>query len=153
MRRNSINYRVVNPTYILFILALIYGLVSSIYYYLTPLIGLSFYYLIEHFDDEEYYLPNFLIFIYISYIEINRGLFLFSFVIFFFIFYQLTMKLIKESIICKWCQTVLYITLTYLGYYFFNLFLANTFGLEVPSIGWAYVVFIITDIFLAMIFL
>jgi len=153
MRRNSFNYRVVNPTYILFVLALIYGLFSSMFYYLTPLIGLSFYYLMEHFEDEDYYLQTVFIFIYISFVEINRGLFLFSFILFFMVFYRITLKVIKESIVCKWCLPILYVTIGYIGYYLFNLFISNIFNLEAPTIGFGYLVFILTDIFLVYILL
>lgn len=153
MRRNSINHIALNPTYILFAIAIVYGSVSSIFYYLTPLIGLSFYFLAEHFEDEDYYVPNLLILIYVSYVEINRGLFLFSFFVFFLLFYRLSIRLIRESIHCKWCQPLLYITVGYFGYYLFNLFLAHIFNLETYSIGWGYIVFILTDIMLALILL
>ncbi|HIP59250.1 MAG TPA: hypothetical protein EYH01_02340, partial [Campylobacterales bacterium] len=125
MRRDSINYSVVNPTYILFGIAMVYGVLSPIFFYLTPLIGLSFYYLSEHFEEEERQLENLLIFIYIAFIEINRGLFLFSFLLFFLIFYKIVLKTIKESIVCKWCLPMIYITMGYLGYYLFTLFLSN----------------------------
>jgi hypothetical protein len=153
MRRNSFNYKLINPSYILFVLALLYGLFSSMFYYLSPLIGLSFYYLLEHFEDENYYLENVFIFIYVTFIEINYGMFLFSFLIFFMIFYKIVLKAIKESIACKWCLPILYITLGYIGYYLFNLFLCDIFNLEAPMIGFGYVVFIVTDIFLAYILL
>jgi len=153
MRRNSFNYRVINPTYILFVLALIYGLFSSMFYYLTPLIGVGFYYLMEHFEEEDHYLENLFIFIYISFIEINRGLFLFSFILFFILIYRFTLKVIKETIVCKWCLPIIYITFGYLGYYLFNLFISYIFNLEAPAIGLGYLVYIITDIFLAYILL
>ncbi|HIP02441.1 MAG TPA: hypothetical protein EYG75_02895 [Campylobacterales bacterium] len=153
MRRDSINYSVVNPTYILFGIAMVYGVLSPIFFYLTPLIGLSFYYLSEHFEEEERQLENLLIFIYIAFIEINRGLFLFSFLLFFLIFYKIVLKTIKESIVCKWCLPMIYITMGYLGYYLFTLFLSNIFNFEAPAIGWGYLVFIFTDIILAFILL
>ncbi len=153
MRRNSINYSVVNPTYILFIIALIYGVLSPIFYFSTPLIGLSFYYLSEYFEDDERQLEIFLIFIYIAFMEINRGLFLFSFLLFFLIFYKIMIKTIKESIVCKWCLPLLYITIGYIGYYLFNLFLSNLFNYEAIQIGWGHLVFILTDIILAFILL
>jgi hypothetical protein len=123
------------------------------FYYLTPLIGLGFYYLMEHFEEEDHYLENLFIFIYISFIEINRGLFLFSFILMFMINYRFTLKFIKETIVCKWCLPIIYVTIGYLGYYLFNLFISNIFNLETPAIGLGYLVYIITDIFLAYILL
>jgi hypothetical protein len=132
---------------------MIYGIFSPIFYYLTPLIGLSFYYLSEHFEDEEHQLENLFIFIYISFMEINRGLFLFSFLLFFILFYQIVLKTIKETIVCKWCLPAIYITIGYLGYYLFTLFLSNIFNTQTPEIGWGYLVFILTDIMLAFVLL
>jgi len=153
MRRNSVNLRAVNPTYIFFALAMIYGLIAPIFYYLTPLIGLCVYYLFEHFEDEDYYLENLFIFIYMAFIEINYGFFLFSFLMFFLLFYRGILKIVKESIECKGCLPILYIIFGYVGYFLFNLFLSNIFNLERPDIGWAYLVFILTDIFLAFLLL
>jgi hypothetical protein len=126
---------------------------SPIFYYTTPLIGLGFYFLIGHFEDEESKLENIFIFIYISFVEINRGLFLFSFLLFFLIFYKIAFKGIKESIVCQWCLPFIYIPLGYLGYYFFNLFLSTIFNFEAPIIGWGYFVYIVTDILLAFLLL
>ena len=153
MRRDSINYSVVNPTYILFGIAMFYGVLSPIFYFLTPLIGLSFYYLSEHFEDEDRQIETLFIFIYITFMEINRGLFLFSFLLFFMLFYKIVIRTIKESIHCKWCQPLLFITLGYLGYYIFHLFLSTIFNFDAPDLGWGYLVFILTDIVLAFILL
>lgn len=151
MRRNSFNHSAVNPTYIYFALAMIYGSISTIFYYFTPLIGLGFYYLINNFERDDRYLENLFIFIYITFVEINYGLFLFSFLIFFLLFHRLVLVAIKEKIICKWCLPIVYVTLGYIGYYLFNLFLSTVFNFEAPAIGWVYLVFIVTDI--ALVFL
>lgn len=132
---------------------MIYGVVSPIFYYFTPLIGISFYYLSENFEDEERKLETIFIFIYIAFMEINRGLFLFSFLLFFLTFYKIALKTIKESIVCKWCLPAIYISIGYIGYYLFNLFLSNVFNFEATKIGFGYLVYIFTDIVLAFILL
>ena len=152
MRRNSFNHRVVNPTYILFGIALLYGVLSPMFYYASPLLGLAFYYLSIHFEDEDYYLENLFIFIYITIIEIDRGLFLFSFLLFFLISYNLS-KAVKESIICKWCVQVIFVIFGYAGYYLTNIFLSNIFNFESISLDWNYLIFILTDIFLVFVLL
>jgi hypothetical protein len=153
MRRNSFNYRVVNPTYILFGIALLYGILSPMFYYASPLFGLAFYFLSMHFEDEDYYLSNLLIFVYIVLVEINRGLFLFSFLLFFLLTYNLAIRAIKESLICKWCVQVIFVIFGYVGYYIVNLFLSNIFNFESISLSWSYLVFILTDIFLVFVLL
>ncbi len=153
MRRNSINIRAINPSYILLVLAVIYASIVPMFYYLTPLIGFSFYYLLEHFEDEDYYLKNSVVFIYMILVEINYGFFLFSFLILFLLSYRVILRVVKESIFCKWCLPMLYVILGYIGYYLFNLFLSNIFNLEMPSIGWGYLVFIVVDIVLVFLLL
>lgn len=152
MRRNSFNHTAVNPTYIYFVLAIVYGAFSSIFYYLTPLIGFCFYYLLHSFDRDDRGLENLFIFIYIAFIEINYNLFLFSFLLFFLLFYRVFLRFIKESIVCKWCLPILYVTLGYVGYYLFNLFLSYIFNIDAPMMAVGYIVFIITDIVLVYLF-
>ncbi len=153
MRRNSFNHSAVNPTYIYFVIAIIYGLFSSIFYYLTPLIGFCFYYLLNNYGRDDRWLENLFVFIYIAFIEINYGLFLFSFLVFFLIFHRLFLLIIKESIVCKWCLPILYVTLGYVGYFLFNLFLCNILNIEAPEIGIEHIVFIVTDIVLVFLLL
>ena len=154
MRRDSFNHSIINPTYILFGLAMVYALFSPIFYYASPLVGLSFYYLTKHNDEENIKVIFLLIFIYICFMELNRGLFLFSFLIFYLILYSLGfIRFLKESIHCQWCFSTILVTISYIGYYFFNLFLTTIFNIEAPSIGWAYLVFIFTDIVLVFVLL
>ncbi len=153
MRRNSLNYTAVNPTYIYFALAIVYGVFSSIFYYATPLIGFCFYYLLNNYHKDDRWLENLFIFIYMIFIEINYGLFLFSFLVFFLLFHRLFLVVIKESIVCKWCLPILYVTLGYVGYYLFNLFLSFILNIDAPVIGLGYIVFILTDICLVFLLL
>ncbi len=153
MRRNSFNHSAINPTYIYFTIAIIYGLFSSLFYYATPLIGFCFYYLLNNYGRDDRWLENLLVFIYIAFIEINYGLFVFSFLVFFLIFHRLFLLIIKESIICKWCLPILYVTLGYIGYFLFNLFLCNILNIQTPEIGIGHIVFIVTDIVLVFILL
>ncbi len=148
MRRNSFNNRAINPLYILFALSLVYALFSTMFYYLTPLIGVSFYYLIENFDKEYYEIDSFFIFVYVSFMEINNGLFVFSFIAFFLIFHKFILSYIKEIIECNWCLPIIYIFIGYIGYYIFNIFISDIFNLENPDITFAYLVFILSDIIL-----
>jgi hypothetical protein len=154
MRRNSFNNQlIINPIYILFVIAMIYAIFTPLYYYLTPLIGLAFYYLIEYFDKEYYEIDTYLIFIYVTFVELYNGLFVFSFIIFFLIFHKYIYQYIKEIIVCNWCLPIIYITIGYIGYYLFNLFLLNLFNLDSFSMSYNYLVFIITDIVLSFGFL
>lgn len=147
MRRNSFDKRDINP-FLLFIIAIVYESLTSIYIYFTPLLGVIFYYLLEHMEEDENFLKEGLMLLYISYFEIDKGLFLFSFLIFFVLFYNFAAKPITHAIHCEKCKIVLYVGLGYFGYFILNLFLAQVFNQSIPSFGIEYVIYIITDIIL-----
>ncbi len=152
MRRNSIDFRALIPL-ALFFLAIIYQSLSSMYIYLSPLFGFCFYYMIVNFHKPDKLFQKVLIVIYILYFEIDKGFFIGSFILFFIISYGTFLIPLKNSIECKKCLIVLYVSFAYLGYFAFNLFLSFMFSLELPSISLLYLVYIISDIALVLLLL
>jgi hypothetical protein len=120
---------------------------------MSPLLGVGFYYIIQHISDEERYGDFILIFIYALYVEFNRGLIPLSFLLFSIIFYKLLFDSIKRHMQCQVCLVFLYITIGYLGYFLFNLFLAYLFNMALPHFGIQYLYFILTDIFIVLVLL
>ncbi len=153
MRRDSINYTTINSAYILFGFAILYAIISPIFYFLTPLLGFCFYYLAINFEDEDKKLENILIIIYVTFVELNYGLFVFSFLLFFALVYNLILKPLKESIIDRWILKVVFVLIAYLGYFLFNHFIGYIFNFQTQDIGWGYLVFIVSDIFLVFLLL
>jgi len=153
MRRDSVNYTTINSAYILFGFAILYAIISPMFYFLTPLIGFCFYYLAMNFENEDRKLENILILLYITFVELNYGLFIFSFLLFFLLMYNLVLKPLKESIIDRWILKIIFILIAYFGYYIFNHFLGNIFNFQTQGISWGYLVFIASDLFLVFLLL
>jgi hypothetical protein len=120
---------------------------------MSPLLGVGFYYIIQHIHDEERYGHFMLIFIYALYVEFDRGLIPLSFLLFTLIFYKLLFDSIKRHVQCQVCLVFLYIAIGYLGYFLFNLFLAYLFNIDLPHFGIEYLYFILTDIFITLVLL
>jgi hypothetical protein len=147
MRRNSSNYSTLTVV-ILFIIAVIYESISCIYPYFTPLLGIGFYYIVNNFHNEAKWTTILFIFLYSIYFEIDRGMFIFSYIIFFMLFYYFILSSIKESLSCKSCLVFIYVIVGYLGYYIMNLFLSYLFNMPLPQFSPLYFLFIISDIIL-----
>ena len=152
MRRNSTYHRVVVPIG-LFVVALFYASLSSMTLTLTPLLGVGFYYIITHIHDENRYFELFLIALYSIYVEIDRGLIIFSFVIFTILFYKLIFRSFKKFVYCPTCLVVSYVSIGYLGYFVFNLFISYVLHQSFPIFSLDYLVYIVSDIVIVLVFL
>jgi hypothetical protein len=152
MRRNSTYHRVVVPIG-LFLLALIYASLSSMTLYLTPLLGVGFYYIITYADDKKRYFELFLISLYSLYVEIDRGLVIFSFLIFTLLFYKFIFRSFKKFLYCPTCLVVSYVTIGYLGYFAFNLFASYVLDKSLPIFSLNYLIYIVSDIMFVLVFL
>ena len=150
MRRNSTHHHPLIP-YLLFIAAILYESLASMTLFMSPLLGVGFYYIIHYVYDERRYTHFILIFMYALYVEFNRGLIPLSFLFFTLIFYKLFFGSIKRHMHCQVCLVFSYITIGYLGYYVFNLFLAYLFNMDLPYFGISYLTFIVSDIFLTLV--
>ena len=152
MRRNSTYYQALKGVG-LFLTGLVYASVSSMWIWSSPLLGIAFYYIITHIESKKSYFNIGLLFLYSIFVEIDRALIPFSFVLFIFIFYKVLFESFKKNIYCQNCLVPIYIITGYTGYYLFNLFLSYIFDLQSPVFGINYLYYIITDIILVYIFL
>ena len=152
MRRNSTYHQTLTP-YILFFIAIIYESLATMTLYLTPLLGVGFYYIIHHIHDETRYRDFFLIVIYSLFVEINRNMIPFSFLFFTLIFYNLLLSSFKKYIHCTICLVISYVSIGYLGYFSFNTFLATIFHLPTAIFSWNYLLYILSDILFILVVL
>ncbi len=152
MRRNSTHYRTLTP-YILFIVAILYESLASMTLFMSPLLGVGFYYIVHYSTHKERYSDFILIIFYTLYVEINRGLVPLSFLFFTLIFYKSVFHTMQKYIHCHICIPLLYVTLSYLGYFLFNLFLTYTFNLPLATFSAYYFVYILTDLLIIGLFL
>jgi len=149
MQRSIINYKPVVP--ILLLAGLIfYESITSLFSFITPLSGLVFLYLVNNIKDKEKININIVLFIYLTYYEIDRGLLVFSSVILFMIYYEFIHDELKNSIGCKSCLKVLVIVIYYIGLYIINLIVSLIFDLSLPILDISYVIYIVTDVFLVL---
>jgi len=152
MRRNSTYHRTLTP-YLIFVAALIYESVASMTLFMSPLLGVGFYYIIQHINDETRYRDFILIFAYALYVEIDRGMVLLSFFFFTIIFYILLFRSFKQYVHCQNCLVIAYVTIGYLGYFLFNLFLTYIFNMPLTLFSLNYFIFILTDILFILVLL
>ncbi len=137
---------------LLFCAALVYESEGTRYLYLTPLLGVGFFFWRRHYTRKSSYFYIFLFFLYTIYFEIDREMILFSFLLLAMIYHYFFAQKLETVINCRFCIDIVYILYAYLGYYLLNLFLAFLFNLELLHFSPLYIVYIVTDLFLVVLF-
>ena len=149
MQRSIPDYRPI-VSILLVIGLFFYESITSLFTYITPLSGFIFLYLIENIEKKDKSLINLILFIYLAYFELDRGFFLFSSVILFFLYYNLFHKELSSSAMCHNCLRITYIFIYYIGFYILNLFAALIFNHELPKFDITYIIYIISDTILVL---
>ncbi len=157
MRRDSISKKNI-ISFKGFIFLIIYQILTSLYVYLTPLIGASFCYLVlnkerernTHIDLTSY---RYLVLSYLVFADLNKGFYLFSGVIFFYLFYYIFAEWLQTSFKCKNCVIIAYVASGYFGIFGINNLLAYMLNETFFSFGWEYGVYIISDIVISIVML
>ncbi len=144
-------------SFIWIIFLVTYQMVTSLYPFLSPLIGFIFCYLIFFIDDEnktneEDEVGKYLAFLYLVFINLNKGFYLFSGIISFMIFYYLFFEWISTSIKCKNCVIFIYVASGYVSIFGINNLIAYTLNEDFFTFGYEYGVFILFDFFLSVIY-
>ena len=152
MRRSRFDYQPL-VLLLLFLFALIYESIGTIYPYLTPLLGVGFYYYSEHYTQRRHYFKLFLFFLYTLFFELDREMILFSFVTLVMIYHVSLQKFVEDSLNCQVCKVIMKIAYAYLGYYVLNIFLAFVLNMPYPQFDISYLIYIISDLFLVVVFL
>ncbi len=152
MQRDSI-YQANIKYLLIFICAVIYESISSIYPYLTPLFGVAFYLVLLNMHDKEKIFPLFLSFLYIFIFEIDKGFVQLSFFIFFFLYYIFLYAKIEHLFVEKNYKIFFHILIGYIGYYLVNSAIDYLFGYSIPTLNYEYIFYIITDTLIVMVLL
>lgn len=154
MRRNSTNKNDIIPfSWAVFLI--IYQMATPLYTFLSPLIGFMLCYLIFLKDEQEKThegdsFKTYLAFAYLVYIDLNKGFYLFSGVIFFSLFYRIFAEWLQTSFKCKNCIIITYVASGYVGVYGINNLIAYTLNESFFSFGWEYGLYIVFDSIIAM---
>lgn len=147
MQRSIINKKSVKVSFSYIILYIIYEGLSSIYLFLPPLFGVLFVLLMDALKKKDT-ITVLLISLCLIIFEADKGYILFSSIIFFFLAYKFLLPKISQGSNCTSCIKMFYILLAYLGFYFFNILLANIFLLEIPSINYYIIYYIVIEFFI-----
>lgn len=148
MRRNSTNHQYIRHTLFVAILFL-YQIAGSVNTFLSPLIGVFFVYLLKNINKEykktKDNISIYLSFAYLIFFELNRGFYLFSTIILFF----LILLFLKKRVISifkseNWIITIFVIS-TYLGIYILNNIFCYLQEKELYPFSFIYIFYILID--------
>ncbi|MDR0666219.1 MAG: hypothetical protein LBF71_02295 [Campylobacteraceae bacterium] len=130
---------------------LVYQIFSSVYIFLSPLVGFFFVYIVKNFKRDN--LEVYLAFLYLCFFELNQGLYLFSIVLLFALFYSFLRLRIEAMFENKMWIILITIIIAYFGIFLINTFLAYILGGEFFYFGAAYFFYIIIDTVLSILLL
>ncbi len=133
LQRNSSYKRALTKT-ITATALIYYESITSIYPYLPSLFGLFFVYLLFYFNSKLRFYEVIYSFFYIIIYELDKGFYLFSFIIFFIIYYNFIKNEIKKYIFCKFCLSFIYVFSAYLGYYGVNYIISFILNENIPPL-------------------
>ncbi len=146
--QRSISNKNTLVTFIFVILFFAYTALSSIYLYLPPLLAVLFIFFSKALKNEDILYFSLVVFCLVVF-EAENGYVLFSSVIYFSLIYRYVMPKIVKNSSCNACIKLLTVILIYVGFFLFNVLLANIFLLPMPSINY-YVIYYILIEFLIM---
>jgi hypothetical protein len=152
MRRNSIDKNYLAIVFISLALVL-YQVITSLYTFLPVFAGLFFCYILIALNDEKQRVYVILAIIYLIIYDVNKGFYIFSYILFLFIFYNLFVAKVRDSLTCNSCILVIFIVSGYIGHYLTNSFVAYILNEDLPVFSnFYYLYYILIDSILAIIF-
>jgi len=149
MQRSLSNQKPIVP-FIYIVLYIIYSSLASIYLILPPLLAVLFVLFSKAFDRKDF-LAVVLISFCLLIFEANYGYMLFSSVIYFYIQYKFIMPKIRQNISCNVCIKILYVLLSYLGYFLFLTLISNIFLFESPELNYYLLYYMFIEFFIVSI--
>ncbi len=151
MRRNSTNTNFIKLSLFALFLVLL-QILSNMFLFMPTFVGVFFAYIIINIDKEENFFYIILCFIYLSFYELNKGFFLFSYVVLFIIYYYIFDEKIRNNFKCKNCVLFIYIVIAYIGLFLINVLFAYILNEQSPGFSLVYLYYIAFD-FIVSIFI
>ncbi len=145
--QRSISHQKPLVTFTYISLYLIYESLSSVYLFLPPMFAVLFVLYSKAMDKQDFLLLIILIFCLIIY-EADKGYQLFSSIIYFTLLNKFVIPKITKNFNCNSCVKILYVVLAYIGYYLFLVLIAKIFLLEIPSIDYYIIYYIVIEFFI-----
>jgi len=123
---------------------------SSLYPLIPSFVGVIFCYVILYFNRHEVHTVSlFLGFTYLSLYDINKGFYLFSYLILFILVYRFAIYRLQNFITCNNCILAIYVTIAYLGHFLLNVFFAYLNNEAFPYFSNYYFYYIAIDSMIA----
>ncbi len=145
--QRSITYPFYLKAITLFLLYLLYESLSTIYLFLPPLFGVLFFYFIRSLDKQDISLLFLVVALLLIY-EADKGYLFLSSLVYFSFLYKFILPKLEQVIECRRCLHLIYIILAYIGYWLFSLLLQQVFWLELATIDWYIVWYILFEFLL-----
>jgi len=142
--QRSITYPFYIKAIALFLLFVIYESMSSIYLFLPPLLGVIFFYFIRALDKQDIALLLLVVTLALVY-EAEKGYLLLSSLVYFSFTYKFIIPKLRQVIECHRCMDFLYIILAYIGFWLFTLLMQKIFWIELASMDWSVVWYILAE--------
>lgn len=128
--------------FIFAIILVLIQILSSMFQFFPTFVGVFFCYILLNIEKEEKFFFVVLSFLYLSFYELNKGFFLFSYVILFIIFYYLFAEKIRSNFKCKNCVIFIYVATAYIGHFFLNELLSYILHKPSPNFSLEYLYYI-----------
>ncbi|MDR1976979.1 MAG: hypothetical protein LBQ18_08335 [Campylobacteraceae bacterium] len=150
MRRNSSHHQYLKLT-ILALALVLYQIFSSVYVFLSPLVGFFFVYIVKNFKRDS--LELYLALAYMAFFELNQGFYLFSIALLFALFYNFLKPRIEAVFENESWIIAITVVSAYMGLFLINSLLAYFFDGEFFYLSIVYFFYIVIDTILAILFL
>ncbi len=150
MQRSIPHKKSLTDSFVYIILFIVYESLSSIYLFLPPLFGVLFVLLVNALnknDNVTFLFVSFCLLIF----EVDKGYAIFSSIVYLLFVYKFILPRIIQNFSCYSCIKISYVVLAYIGFYLFNLLLANIFLLPIPDISYYIVYYIVIEFFIVSI--
>ena len=131
----------------LFTIYLVYESLSNIYLFLPPLFGILFFYYIRSVDKQDIGMLLLVVALSLVY-EADKGYLFLSSLVYFSFVYKFILPKLEQLIECKRCIHFLYIVLAYIGFWLFSMLLQQVFWLELATIDWYVLWYIVFEFLL-----
>ena len=145
--QRSITYPFYIKAITLFLLYLVYESLSTIYLMLPPLFGVLFFYFIRSLNKQDTSLLLLVVLLSLVY-EADKGYLFLSSLVYFSFVYKFILPKLEQVIECKRCLHLIYMVLAYIGFWLFSLLLQQIFWLELATLDWYVIWYILFEFLL-----
>lgn len=151
MRRNSTDKRNLR-IFFLVLFFLFYVAITDIYYILPPLFGVAYVIAQEKYEEQSFWIFYFIVPFFI-YFEANKGLPLFSTLLFMFFSFKIILPKFRKFFGYSKIFIPLFIVYAYFGYFAFLYIFSGLFNVETPQFSWLLALYAGIEILLIWVFL